>query len=507
MKDLDRTATGLSAVWWGRRAESPEDVTPPADLPDRSTVVVVGGGLTGMSTAVRLAQQGVETLVIEARRVGSGTTGRTNAKVSLLQGSLLQRIRSAAGAEATSAYVTANREGQDWLLDLARSRQVQVQTHTAVTYAISPSGERKVRDELTAAQGAGLDARSLVEHDLPFSVRSAISLEAQAQVDPLALVRALREELESLGGRVVEGVRVMGVSWRRPWRVDTEAGSVRCERVVLATQTPILDRTLDFARLHGERSYVLAYEADLARVPHSMSLSLDKRTRSLRTAPATAPGETDLLLVGGNGHAVGERISTRACVDDLDEWAREYLEVGELRWAWSAQDYRAAGALPRIGPVPGTDDALFVVTGFNKWGMTNAPAAALIIAGDITASPMPYASAFRGNTASVRGVAEAAAHNARVAARLTGDRARLALPKDIEQGDGRVTGNPITPTAVADVGGARCTVSAVCSHLGGILSWNDAEQTWDCPLHASRFTAEGAVIEGPATRHLGHRGD
>ncbi|WP_193315439.1 FAD-dependent oxidoreductase [Nostocoides sp. F2B08] len=505
MKDLDRTAIGLDAVWWARRGESPEEVSSRVELPRSATVVVVGAGLTGMSTAVRLAQQGIEPLVIEARRVGSGTSGRTNAKVSLLQGSLVQGIRRAAGAEAASAYVTANREGQAWLLELAQARGVEVQTHTAVTYAVTPSGERKVRDELSAVQAAGLDAQPLVEHDLPFAVRSAISLEDQAQVDPLALVRALREELESLGGRVVEGVRVTGLNWRRPWRLETEAGAVRCERVVLATQTPILDRTLDFARLTGERSYVLAYEADLSRVPHSMSLSLDKRTRSLRTAPATAAGESDLLLVGGNGHTVGARISTRACIDDLDQWAREYLEVGELRWAWSAQDYRAAGAMPRIGPVPGTDEALFVATGYNKWGLTNAPAAAHIITADIMGSPLPYAGAFRGNTSSIRGVADAAKHNARVAAHLAGDRARLALPKDIAHGEGRVTGNPLTPTAVAEVDRGRCAVSAVCTHLGGVLSWNDAEQTWDCPLHASRFTMEGAVIEGPATRPLGRR--
>ena len=505
MEELERTPIGLTSAWWARSGDSPVEVAAPTGLPGRAEVVVVGAGLAGLSTAVRLAQQGVEPLVIEARRVGSGTTGRTNAKVSLLQGGTLQRIRSQAGLEAATAYVTANREGQAWLLDLARSRDVDVQTHTAVTYAVTASGARKVRSELVASTAAGLGAYGLTDHDLPFEVQAAIGLDDQAQVDPLALVRALRAELEALGGRVVEGVRVTGLSWRRPWRVETEAGSVGCDRLVLATQTPILDRTLDFARLHGERSYVLAFEADLAQVPSSMSLSLDDPTRSLRTAPAGAAGQADLLLVGGNGHAVGQRVSTRAQVEDLHEWTRAHLPVGDLRWAWSAQDYRAAGALPRIGAVPGTDEGLFVATGFNKWGMTNAAAAAHIISGEITGAPPSYAGPLRGNTSSPRGLVEAAVHNARVGARLMGDRARLALPGDLGDGAARVTGGPIAPTAVADLDGERCAVSAVCSHLGGVLAWNDAEESWDCPLHASRFTAAGDVIEGPATRPLGAR--
>ena len=271
MEELERTPIGLTSAWWARSGDSPVEAMLAQEVPSRADVVVVGAGLTGLSTAVRVAQLGMEPLVIEARRVGSGTTGRTTAKVSLLQGATLQRIRSQAGEEASTAYVMANREGQEWLLDLARSRGVDVQTRPAVTYAVSAAGAKKVRAELVASTAAGLGAYGLTDHDLPFEVEAAIGLEDQAQLDPLALVRALREELEALGGRVVEGVRVTGLSWRRPWVVETEAGPVRCDRVVLATQTPILDRTLDFARVQGQRSYLLAFEADVAQVPGSMS--------------------------------------------------------------------------------------------------------------------------------------------------------------------------------------------------------------------------------------------
>ena len=178
-----------------------------------------------------------------------------------------------------------------------------------------------------------------------------------------------------------------------------------------------------------------------------------------------------------------------------------------MRYMWAvAPVERLAGLFAAAGETEVSDDL-----GAVKWAklavntMTNAPAAALIIGGSIAGTPPVYSAVFRGNTSSPRGVLEAVAHNSRVGVRLAGDRARLALPGDLGDGAGRVEGGPLTPRAVSDVDGRRCEVSAVCSHLGGILAWNDAEQSWDCPLHASRFTASGEVIEGPATRPLGRR--
>ena len=191
-------------------------------------------------------------MLVESRRVGAGTTGHSTAKLSLLQGSVLQRLRQHAGDEVLAAYVAANRTGRDWL-DLLAQRGAEVQSRDAVTYAVTDAGARRVAREAEAASAAGLPVVETTDAGLPFPVLSAIRLRDQAQFDPLDVLEALRAELEALGGTVIEGTRVTGCSWTRPWRVATTGGDVVAERVVLATQTPVLDRSLHFARLRAHR--------------------------------------------------------------------------------------------------------------------------------------------------------------------------------------------------------------------------------------------------------------
>lgn len=496
-----------TSAWWGRRGRvGPDDAVLVGTLPERADVLVVGGGLTGLCTAVQLARAGRPPVLVEARRVGAGTTGHSTAKLSLLQGSVLQRLRAHAGDEVLAAYVEANRVGRDWLLDLLAEREAEVQTRDAVTYAVTDAGARLVAQEAEAALDAGLPVVETTDTGLPYPVLSAIRLPDQAQFDPLDVLDALRAELDALGGTVVEGTRVTGCSWSRPWRVTTTGGEVVADRVVLATQTPVLDRSLHFARLRAHRSYALAYRVDGRAAPPDMYLSVDDPTRSLRTAP---DGEGELLLVGGNGHQVGRGGSTAARVADLDAWARRHLGVGEPQWSWAAQDYQTSRQVPSVGAVPGTGGSLLVATGFDKWGMSNAAAAGHVLAGDLLGRPPAYASGLRSTRVSPRDVADAARHNASVGTRWFGGRLRRLAPGGTDEppaeGDGRVEGGPIGPTAVSTVDGRTCRVSAVCPHLGGILTWNDVERSWDCPLHGSRFTADGHLVEGPATSDLAPR--
>lgn len=488
------------------------DVTPPTPSDERlepgSTydVVVVGAGLTGLATAVMLTRAGLSVAVLEARSVGAAATGNTTAKLSLLHGGALADIRTHTSRTVLRAYLAGNREGQSWLLQYLRERSVPVQYRDAITYTASPDGIGAVNDEREAAREAGLPVTDARDIGLPFASYAAIRLADQAQFNPMDVLNALASDVRRGGGTVVEKTRVTDVRVGEPSTVHTEHGFVTGAKVILATGVPILDRGLYFAKVKPKRSYALAFRVPDGPLPQGMYFSIDSPSRSLRTAPVSG-GER--LIVGGNGHTVGRGAPTQARVDDLEAWCVRHFPGAERTHAWSAQDYESANRIPFVGWMPRTGSKVYLATGFNKWGMTNAAAAALSLSADILGGTLPWAQTLHHRVTRPvslgSGAATAASVGGTLAASWTAAELHPLPERSPEEGDGVVGNDNFVPTAVSTVAGVVCRLSAICPHLGGIVTWNNAERSWDCPLHGSRFDSTGRLLEGPATRDLSPR--
>ena len=492
----------MTSLWLDRSRLTPQQTLDSEDL--SFDYVVVGAGLTGLVTALLLARGGAEVAVVEARSIGAAATGNTTAKLSLLQGTRLSEISSKHSAATTQHYVDANEEGQQWLLRYCEAHEIPVQRETAYTYANTAAGADSVRAELNACASAGLNVEWTDElPELPFPTHGAVRLDNQAQFDPMSVLEGLATDLLERGVQIFENTRVQSVSRRNGGQsVETEHGSVHAKKVVLATGTPILDRGGYFARLEPERSYALAFTVP-GSIPRGMYLSADKPSRSLRYAPGN--GE-DLLLVGGNGHPVGRSDSPATLVEDIVEWTQTHFSGAQLTHSWSAQDYTAIDELPYVGTLLPGLDSILVATGYAKWGMTNAVAAALALASREFGGQLAWADAMRSwRPSQLVGLPKAAQANAGVGLNMATGWLRAALSTESSpptEGSGHVDRSGIRPVATCTVDGVTKRVSAVCPHLYGIVKWNDAERSWDCPLHGSRFDSDGTVLEGPVTSNL-----
>jgi glycine/D-amino acid oxidase-like deaminating enzyme/nitrite reductase/ring-hydroxylating ferredoxin subunit len=492
-----------------------QDATPipgtPLEPGGSYDVVVVGAGITGLATAYALARAGAGVAIVEAGEVGQLATGGNTGKVSLLQGTVLSTLRSGHPAGLVRAYVEANRAGQEWMVETADRLGVPYRRRTAFTYAQTDDGLSSVEAEKDAAREAGLDVRRATKDEMlamPFPVASAIALDDQISIDPQTFATALARAAVDAGAVLHTGTTVRGAKALSRAHVRTDARPVYGDSIVLATGAAILDRGGYFAKTHGTRSYCVAFRTDGA-VPEGMYLSADSPSRSVRAVSGEdGPAGYAGIIVGGAGHPVGRGGSERERVDELVAWARRHLPVTEETHRWSAQDYQSHNLIPFIGAMPRSLGRIRFATGYGKWGLTNGPAAAQRIVAEILGDrDKPRWMTTLGTRMTMpsdltRGVAEnAKIGRAAVQGWVEAERTPVPVPRPAE-GAGVVAQRGGRPVGISTVDGVTRAVDAVCPHLGGVLSWNDEECTWDCPLHASRFQPNGSRIEGPALRDL-----
>jgi glycine/D-amino acid oxidase-like deaminating enzyme/nitrite reductase/ring-hydroxylating ferredoxin subunit len=500
MTDSDRSLPGDNVSLWITSAPAPE--RPRASRDGHADVVVIGGGMVGVTTALLLRRQGARVVLLEAGRVCGGVTGHTTAKLSSLHGLSYATIAQKHGDDAARVYGEANEAGIARIAELVEELEIdcELTRKPNFTYTEDASQRSQIEQEAEVAARVGLPASLVEETDLPYPISAAVRFEDQADFHPRRYLLGLAEALVAEGGEVFERSPVVSVDQGTPCRVQVRGGAtLTADRVVVATHMPLLDRGLWFARVHPERSYVVAARASAA-LPAAMYLSAESPAKSIRAA--RVDGE-DWLLVGGEGHKTGHSRPAES-YRRLADFTRARFAVDRIDVRWASQDNQPVDGMPYVGALWPFSDRLLTATGFKKWGLAAGTAAAMILADRIAGRDNPWATTFDAQRVSPRaGGPTFVKENAEVGLRFFGDRLKRRSVRSLDRGAGGIVRDGVRQAAVyKDEQGSLHALSARCTHLGCIVNWNGGDKTWDCPCHGSRFALDGTVIEGPAVAPL-----
>lgn len=514
MPDEPRPLPGEPRSVW--IATTPPTEHPPLDgergLPTDSCevpydVVVLGGGIVGVTAAVRLKEAGLKVALVEARRILEGTTGNTTAKLTSLHRLAYRDLLLRHGEGAAWAYAQANEAAIRHVEREARERRIDCDftVADAFTYTERAESVPLVEEEAAALVSLGLPASLTTDTGLPFPVKAAVRLPGQAHFHPRKYLLALARGLAGDGSAVFERTTVLQVEEGDPSIVRTDRGLLRARHVIVATGQPPFLKGLWFARLRLRRSYVLAAVLR-GPVPPGMYITAEDSFRSLRRQPWRGG---DLLLVGGEPHEPGRGGDTSVLVRRLEEWTRERFPVEAFAFRWATHDTVSRDGIPYVGRYGGSRH-LFLATGFGGWGMTNGTTAGLLLADLVLGRENPWANLYDparvGVVATAKALVEDAVDEAKslVEEPATGE----AEGRDLPPGGARVVTWGWDKYALyRDPQGVLHRVSAVCTHLGCVVRWNSAETSWDCPCHGSRFDPDGRVLHGPATHPLAREGE
>jgi len=464
-------------------------------------VAVVGGGIVGIATAAKLAEAGRDVALLERDRLAAKVTGHTTAKLTSLHGLAYGHLESKFGEETARRYARANQAAIEDVAETADRLDVDCgfTRATAYTYVADERWRRRVHQEVDVATRVGLPA-SFVESPGLDEAECAVAVSEQAHFHPRRYLLALADTIPGEGSAVYEETTVTDVRDGDPCVVATDRGTVRADDVVVATHFPIDDHALFYSRLTPRRSYVVA-----ARLNEEPPAGLYYRSPDPHFS-IRPTAEADLVLFGGQNHRTGageERDRYRR----LEREVRDRFDVAAVAYRWSTQDYVSVDGVPFVGPASPRADHVYVATGFGGWGMTNGVAAATVLRDLITDRASEWAEVFDPDRVKLRASASRlVSHNVHALKHLVSDRVERRPSMDasgLAPGEGEVFAVNGEKVAVArDGDGDLHAVSAICSHKGCHVTWNDGEGSWDCPCHGSRFDVDGSVLDTPANDPL-----
>lgn len=497
--DHDRNGETISC-WTARTEEGrAESVAGPS-----AEVLVLGAGMAGLSVAYQLLRAGISVLVIDKAAIGSGETGRTTAHLADALDDryyLLEQAHGEAGAKLARA---SHRAAIESIAEIVEREGIACDFERLdgylYTYADEPA--EIIEREFRAAQRAGLHVERVESAPLPFRTGPSLRYANQAQFEPMAYLNGLAAAVRRMGGRIATGHQVVHVDRGEPARVHLADGSTLSARhLVVATNVPIHDVFAIHTKQASYRSYVVGLGVPQSRLGRALFWDTHDPYHYMRWVG------TDMLLVGGEDHRVGHDALPAKRWLKLEEWARSHIpSVGEVRAAWSGQILEPADGLAFIGRNPGLHRSSYIVTGDSGNGMTHAALAGHLITDLILGRKNEWEALYdpARKPHSLAAIREYLRENAKVAksyAQWLRPSQRASTP--ITPGSGEVIQRGLQRLAVyVDRAGVRHTCSAVCPHLGGIVTWNGAERSWDCPCHGSRFDPYGHLLTGPSPRDL-----
>ncbi|WP_226581647.1 FAD-dependent oxidoreductase [Halobacillus litoralis] len=469
-------------------------------------VAVVGGGITGITTAYLLAKAGKKVTLLEADELLNGTTGHTSAKVTAQHGLIYHELMNHFGEEEASLYYQAQTDALETMQEWVEKYDISCEwvKEDAYLFATTKQGAHKLEKEFEAYQALGIPGQ--LSEALPFQMDATktLCMNNQARFHPIKYLAALLSEFIKLGGEIFEHTKATDVKEGDRMEIQTGEGyTVACEKVISCSHFPFYDgKGFYFSRMYAERSYIMAIEPE-KEIPDGMYLSIDEPKRSIRTAEYEG---TPILLIGGESHKTGQGVDTSFHYHALEEFAAETFGVKRKLFQWSAQDLTTLDKVPYIGPITRKNDRIFIATGFHKWGMTSGTLAAKLLCDYITGEESLFHQLFKPTRfKSDPSMKQFISQSFDVATHLVEGKLELVAdrPNRLNKGEGKIVQwKGERAGAYRDDKGQLHVLDTTCTHMGCEVEWNSAEHTWDCPCHGSRFSYDGSVVEGPADQPL-----
>ncbi|MFB1049377.1 FAD-dependent oxidoreductase [Paraliobacillus sp. JSM ZJ581] len=483
---------------------------PPISKDMQADVTIVGGGISGITTAYLLAKENINVVLIEADQLISGTTGHTTAKITAQHGLIYDELIQHFGKEKAKQYYTAQVQALQQIKKLINEHQISCDfsEEDAYIYTNDDNYVSKLKSEANAYQELDIPGSLVTHMPLDIPMKLGLKMDKQAQFHPVKYLASLVNELSKNNNiRIFEqspATDIQNSESDQPIVITKQGNVIQSRHVVIASHFPFYDmKGLYFARMYPERSHLIAAKTK-QKYPGGMYISAEQPIRSVRAT--NSHDDQEIWLFGGERYRTGHAKQQKEAFHKLEAFANQHVVIDTFINQWAAQDLTTTDKVPYIGKLCKSTPNVYIATGYRKWGMTNGAIAAQLITDDILNKQNPMSDLFSPQRFhSDPDIKKLISMNATTAKHLIASKLAIPMNKidELKANQATTILAGINKIGVyRDEASDLHAIDTTCTHMGCEVTWNGNEQTWDCPCHGSRFSVTGEVLEGPATKPL-----
>lgn len=476
-------------------------------LEESYDVVIVGGGITGLATAVELQKKGKKCLIAEAQNLGFGTTSGTTAHLNTMPDTYYFEIEKDFGKDASKQLFKSVTSSLNLIKENVESFNINCDLDFKDGYLFSQNSEqdKQIEKILESSKVAGVNIEYSQQLEVSIPATKILKFKNQGQIHPVKYIYGLAKSFEKFGGRILCNCRVLNVSEKENnfLEVETSLQKIYAKNLVYATHIPPGVNILHF-RNAPYRSYAVACKLEDENYPSSVIYDLYNPYHYYRTHIIN--GEK-FLIAGGNDHKTGEEKNTENCFTDLKNYLNKYFKIKEFSFEWSSQFFEPVDGLPYIGHLPGNPENVYVATGYGGNGITYSHVAAKLLSDMITGNENADAVLYKPSRVKpVAGFNEFVKNAADVIGNLASSIINFKDDEEfqsVKNGEGKIisyNGNKIA--VYRDDTGKLFKLNPACTHIKCEVAFNSSEKVWECPCHGSRFSITGEMFTGPARRNM-----
>ncbi|MDB6096708.1 MAG: FAD-dependent oxidoreductase [Francisellaceae bacterium] len=473
-------------------------------------VCIVGGGIAGLSTAYQLLLKGNKVIVLEDGLIGSGETGRTSAHLSSALDDHYKNIKDIHGSEGARLAAESHMKALDTIENIVKNENIDCDFLRVPAYLFAhPIKNTKFLElEQKYAEEAGLKGVELIQVNQlkPNTLGPYLIYPNQAQFHPMKYLKGLAQAIVRLGGKIYEHTHAKEVKVKdnNTIKIRTQEGfEISAKHCVMATNSPNYAQNLLFAKLIPNRSYVITAIIPKDSYEKALYWDMSDPYHYVRIQPGE---KEDKLIIGGEDHRTGEcEKEVTAPFKRLEEWARKFFPlIKEVTHKWSGQILEPIDYLAFIGRRK-KDENVYVITGDSGDGLTHGVVGSLLISDLINEIPNDWEGLYSPTRTILNPLRDLVSNNAKVLMHYSelASFGKFKDPNDLAPDEAAIIQEGLHKSAYyKDKEGKLFKCKALCSHMKGLLKWNALEKSWDCPLHGSRFSPRGEVLNGPANENM-----